>query len=100
MALRPLKFLVKCGWGSPRPSLQPGVHGFALQGEHAEHALVHPVEGLSGHEPFQRFDAQSKFTNGQRPLVTEPSRAESGQIAFSGVLGPVDDAEVLPAPAP
>ena len=40
------------------PGLQAGVDGLALEGENAEDALVHPVEGLAGDEALEGFDAE------------------------------------------
>ena len=70
------------------PSLQPGVDGLALEGEHPEHALVHPVERLAGHEPLERLDSEGELAEGQRPLAAEPARAQAGQVASAVYSGP------------
>ncbi|GEM_PF-6354646 len=37
--------------------LEPGVYGFALEGEHAEDALMHAGEVLVGYEPVEGLDS-------------------------------------------
>jgi hypothetical protein len=54
---------------------ETGVNGLALEREHAEDALVHPVEGLAGHQPLQRLDAEGELPQRERPLVAEAAVA-------------------------
>ena len=52
--------------------LQPRVHRLALQGQHAEHALVDPPQRLAADEPLQPLDPQGELAEGQRPLAAQP----------------------------
>jgi len=45
----------------PTGCLQPRVHGFALQREDAEDALMHPAQRLLADEPLQALDAQGEL---------------------------------------
>ena len=45
--------------------LQSGVDGFTFHGEHAEHALVHPVERIPSDKPIQRFQPEGEFFQGE-----------------------------------
>ncbi len=42
---------------------QARVDGLALQRQHAEHALVHPVERLPAHEALERLDPQPELAD-------------------------------------
>ena len=46
---------------------QPRIDRFALQGQHAEHALVNSTKRLPPDEPFQGFDTEGEFSQGHRP---------------------------------
>lgn len=54
---------------------QPWIHGLALEGQHAEDALVDPAERLPGDESLQRLQAQSKLAQGQRSLGPQAAGA-------------------------
>ena len=83
----------------PTGDLQPRVDGLALEREHGEHALVHAVERLAAHEALERLDAEAELAGGERALAAEPASAEPLDLARIGVLGAVDDAQVLASAA-
>ena len=83
--------------GDPAPS-KSWIDRFALEGEHAEHALVHAPERLAADEALERLDAQRELTHAERALPSEPTLAQAGEILGLGVSGPVDDPEVLTPP--
>ena len=78
--------------------LQPRIDRLALQGEDAEHALVNAPERFSLHEPFEPFDPQRELAQRQRSLTRKTPLAQPLEVLGQGVLGPVDDPEIL-APA-
>jgi len=45
--------------------LQPRVHCFAFQRQHAGDALMHPAQGLPGHEALQALHAEGELAQGQ-----------------------------------
>ena len=56
------------------------IHRLALQGKHAEDALVNPSERLSLDEALESFDAQRKLAECKRPLAGEAPRAQPLQM--------------------
>ena len=50
-------------------------------------------------EAFQAFDAEGKFSEGEGPLGSETSASQTGEILFGGVVGAVDDTQILPTSA-
>ncbi len=75
------------------------VDGLALHREDAEHALVHSVERLVPNESLRRLDAESELTDRKRALASEAAGSQAIDLAGVGVLGAVDDAQVLAASA-
>ena len=80
VALRPIRCALECSpvletcWRRPTPyqasiASQSRVDRFALQGQHAEDALVNPSRGFSSDEAFQGLNPQSKLADGQGPLA-------------------------------
>ena len=45
--------------------LQPGVDRLGLEGEHAEHALVHPPQRLAPRHPVQALKAEGVLAQRQ-----------------------------------
>jgi hypothetical protein len=80
-----------------RRQLQAWVDELALQGQHAEHALVHPVQRFFVYEALQCLDAKRELSDGQRPLVTKVPLAKPFQVLGSRALRAVDEPEVLTA---
>ena len=64
--------------------LQPPIHGLALQGEDAGHALVDASEGLALHESFEAFDPQRELAKGQRSLTREARTTRGGMLRRRG----------------
>ncbi len=50
-------------------------------------------------EPFQTFDAEGEFSEGEGTFGSETSVSQPGEILFGGVVGAVDDAQVFPTSA-
>jgi hypothetical protein len=75
------------------------VDGLALHGQHAEHALVHPVERLVSHESLERLDAEPELADRERALAPEAAGAQPIDLAGVGVFEAADDAQVLAAAA-
>ncbi len=46
-------------------ALQARVDGLALEGQHAEDALVDAAQGFPSDEALQRLDAEREFANGE-----------------------------------
>src|SRR6266545_8098878 len=84
-----------CSTPAPEPPSQPRVDGLRLQGEYGEDRLVHPPQRLAVHEPGQRLDPQPVLAQGESALLAEMALPE--YVERVGVVGPVDDAQVLPA---
>src|SRR5712692_9151335 len=80
-----------------RGASQAGVDGFGLQGQDGEDAFVDAPEGFAAGDAVQGFQAESVFAQRQRALVAEPALAQAGQVGWFGVVGTVDEAQVLPA---
>src|SRR5882724_5111054 len=75
--------------------LQPRIHRLALEGQDAEHALVHAAERLLPDESLEPLDAEGEFAQGQGALDAQATRAQSLDVLREGVLETVDDAQVL-----
>src|SRR5687768_1816628 len=82
-----------------RLELQPWIDRLAFQREYAKDALVNASEGLSLDEPFEPFDPQCELAQRQRSLPRKPTFTQALEMLGQGVLGPVDDPEVLTAAA-
>src|SRR5687768_14655514 len=82
-----------------RLELQPWIDRLAFQREYAKDALVNASEGLSLDEPFEPFDPQCELAQRQRSLPGKPTFTQALEMLGQGVLGPVDDPEVLTAAA-
>ena len=50
------------------PESEPGIDGFAFEGQDAEGAFVDAPQGLVPHEAFQSLDPQGKFAQRQAAL--------------------------------
>jgi hypothetical protein len=83
----------------PRLRSKAGIDRLAFHREHAEHALVHPVEGLVSTEPLECLDPESELSDGERALASEVAGSQAIDLVGVGVLGTVDEAEVLATPA-
>src|SRR5215468_2306802 len=81
--------------GPARCGLEPRVDWFAFEGEHAEHALVYPEQRLAAGEPLQRLGAERELAGRQRPLAGQVAIPEPVEVGRDGVLGTVDDPQVL-----
>jgi hypothetical protein len=68
-------------------SLQPRIHGLALEGEDRERALVDAAERLAADEALQALDPDRELAVGDAPLASE---AALEQVLGEGVLGAVD----------
>src|SRR5690625_3399485 len=77
---------------------EPRIHRVGLQGEHTEHALVHPPQRLTGGEPAQRLQPERVLPRGQGALVPGVPVPQPPQVLRLGVVRAVHDAQVLPAP--
>src|SRR5215211_1727747 len=75
---------------------QARIDGLALEGEHAEDALVDAAKRLVADESLEGLDAERELANRQRPLAAESACLQAVDVGGLGVLRPVDDAEVLP----
>jgi hypothetical protein len=65
--------------------LEPRVDGLALEGEHAEHALVHAAQRLAADEAVERLDAEGEHAQRERALWTEMARAQALEVRGLGV---------------
>src|SRR5258708_31129578 len=74
---------------------QTRIHRFGFQRENREDAFVYPPERLAPGGSVECLEAERVLARGQRALVTEASRAQPVQIGRLGVVGPVDDPQVL-----
>jgi hypothetical protein len=54
---------------------------------------------LARHEPFERFQPQSEFSNRQRPLSRQTPCPKPGQLVRRRVFRAVDDPQVFPTSA-
>lgn len=79
--------------------IQPRVDQIALQGQNADDALVDSSKRFVADEAFQAFEAEGEFSEGEGSLGSETSTSQPGEILFGGVVGAVDDTEVLSATA-
>src|SRR6266542_2999573 len=77
---------------------EPRIDGLALERQHAEDALMDAAQRLAADEALERLDAEREFANGERALAAEAAGAKTLEVGGLGVLGAVDDAQVL-APA-
>src|SRR5215470_17703212 len=77
--------------------LQAGVYGFGLEGEYCEDTFVDAPEGLAVGEAVEGFQAEGVLAQGERALVAEGAFAEPVQVGRFGVVGAVDDPEVVAA---
>lgn len=75
--------------------LQPRVYRLALERQHRERALVNAAKWLLADEALETLDAQSELAEGERALGAEAAATEAVEVRGLGVLGAVDDAEVL-----
>ncbi len=82
-----------------QPKSQPRIHRLRFQSQHSEGAFVHPVQRIAGDEAFHAFDSHSKFSEGETTFPLQTAGAEEFQVAREGVLGAVDNAQVLASPA-
>ena len=57
-----------CNGHRRNPGSEARIDGLALQGQHAEDALVDPAQRLAADETLQRLDPQRELAQGQRPL--------------------------------
>src|SRR5262245_31009237 len=71
--------------------LQPGIHRFALERQHAERAFVDAAQRLAPHEALEPFDAERELAQRQRALARETAGAQPFQVLRQRVLRPVDD---------
>ena len=83
----------------PEQLLQPGVYGFAFQGEDSEDALVDAAQRLAADEPLQALDSKGELAERQGALAGQAARTEPLQVFGGGVVRAVDDPQVLPPPA-
>src|SRR5690348_17923777 len=86
-------------WDGQRQRSQSRVHRLRFQGKHGEDGLMYTPERLAAHEALQRLDAQGELTDGEAALGVQPTLAQAIQIRRLGVVGAVDDAQVLAAAA-
>ena len=61
-------------------SLEPRVDRLALQGQHAEDALVDAAQGLVADEPLQPFDSERELAMGQPALAGQPALPEPFEV--------------------
>ena len=74
---------------------QPRVDRLRLQGQHAEHRLVHPPQRLPAGHPVQGLEAQRVLPQRQRPLPAQVAVPQSGQVVRQRVVRAVNDPEVV-----
>src|SRR5215475_4982076 len=75
--------------------LQPWVDRLGFQCQYREDALMYPPERLAARDPVERLKPQRVLPCGQGALVPEAAGAEPVKICRLGVVGAVDDAQVL-----
>src|SRR4051812_25562488 len=76
---------------------QARVDRLALEREDAEAALVHPAQRLAADEALERLDAERELASGEGALRAQGAAAQPVEVRGLGVLGAVDDPEVLAA---
>src|ERR1700733_8114971 len=83
----------------PRPALrsQARIDGFGLEGEDGEYALVDSPERLAAGDPVERLEPERVLALRHRALVAESALPQPVEVSGLGVVGSVDDAQVLPA---
>src|SRR5437868_15239521 len=57
------------------------------------------AQRLSAHKPLQSFDAEGKFSKGERAFLAQTTAPQPGEILVSRVIRSIDDPQVLAAPA-
>ena len=92
-----------CGWSAERrshPASQPRVDRLRLQRQHREDRLVHPPQRLARRPAGPAPPGPSAYSRSASDRLWPRNRAaQPGQVLRAGVLGAVDDPQVLPAPA-
>ncbi len=59
---------------------------------------MHPPQRLAADEPLQAFDPEGELAEGEGPLVAQAAAPQAGEVPLGGVVGAVDDPQVLSAP--
>ena len=82
----PWRFFVFCFDSSDQVLLaacvsESRIDRFTFQGQDTENAFVRPTKWFVIDEPFEAFDAQGKFPQGQRTLGRQTTLTQSAQVA-------------------
>ncbi len=75
--------------------LEPRIDGLAFECEDAEDAFVYSSQWFAADESFECFDAEGELARRQGMLASEATLAQPLEVGGLGVLGSVDDAQVL-----
>src|SRR5690606_6321830 len=78
-------------------SSQSRVDRLGLEREDREDRLVDPPQRFVPYPPLECFEAERVLTEGQGPFAAEIAIAQPAEVARLGVVGTVDDPQVLPA---